>query len=137
MSSWIHFTGSFGIGGMISSEKEWHSIGNNIKSIIFPLPRGSEGAAKHKIKLNNIHNIHFADVLVSGDLRDIDSLDCLEEWLLGVEKRLEERGWDILIGCFIAHTSYTDPEVYYYDDMDEKIASRWKRINVLEGEYLT
>jgi hypothetical protein len=140
MSSWVHFTGGFGLDGIITGEKTWPSpsIGNTIVQLMSPLPKGSNGPANYKIKLNDVGHIHFADVLVTGDLRDLDSLDEIEEWLLRITKKINENGWDIRCGCFYAYVENRAPKIYYYNDIyyDISINSEWKKIDEVNGTPL-
>jgi hypothetical protein len=138
MSIWTHFTGGFGINGIIW-EDEWNKVGNEIFQLISPLPDNPDSSldkASCKIKLHNKSYLHFADVLVSGDLRDIDTLAGIEKWLLMIKKRPEEKDWDIRCGCFFAYVEGQAPAIYYYDSYDSYSPCQWKRIDNLNGVLL-
>jgi hypothetical protein len=140
MSIWTHFTGSFGIDGIIFGDARWNAIENEISQLISPLPgdKGSADPAVYKIKLHDSESLHFADVLVSGDLRYVDSLYGIEDWLRMIMRRLQEKGWTIRCGCFYAYVEGQAPAIYYcdvYDDNEEMLYS-WRKIENVNGVLL-
>lgn len=135
MSIWTHFTGGFGLDAFIVDKDRWKHIGDEISRFISPLPGEPGHEAIYKIKLHDRHALHFADVLVSGDLRYIGSLYEIEKWLLMIGKRLEEKGWDIRCGCFYAYVEGGLPAIYYYDIYDDS-PYPWKRIRDFNGVLL-
>jgi hypothetical protein len=136
MSIWTHFTGAFGIAGIVYDKKEWDTVESEIEKIILPLPRGSEGAADHKIMLHDLNCIHFSDVLITADLRDVDSLDCLEKWIMDLDKKLEKKNWSIRDGCFYAYVEFQKPIIIYYDSYPEDAPGIWKKTNNFDGILL-
>jgi hypothetical protein len=139
MSIWTHFTGGFGIDGIIMNKNRWSTIGNEINQLISPLPGDSMGfadPAKYKIKLHDPSCFHFADVLVSGDLRYVGTLSGIEKWLLMIKKRLEKKHWDIRCGCFFAYVVGQAPVIYYYDNYDRDSSCQWKKIDNVSGVLL-
>jgi hypothetical protein len=137
MSIWTHFTGGFGIEGYIQDGK-WNTSGDTIKSIILPMPGYPDYPAEYDIKLQDPSDIHFADVLVSGDLRHISSLRIIEDWLLMIERRTRGMEWDIRCGCFYAFVEFQKPAIYYYDsfDPDNSLVLGWRKIDNVNGILL-
>jgi hypothetical protein len=133
MSSWVHFTGGFGLNGFIFDENKFDNIENEILELVTPmLPSDTDsGKAACKININDRHSMHFADVLVSGDIRYADSLGAVEAWLLQIEERLPMKDWSIRCGVFYAYVEYRDPVIYYWTDCGE-----WKKISSFSGEIL-
>jgi hypothetical protein len=120
MSTWAHITGSIALDGIIGlSVKD-----ENIKGLLEPLPYGSEGPVECHVVFNDPGNLHFADVLVSGDLRDVDSLDEIEFWLDGIISRIKAAGIWFRMGCFMAEIEY-GPRAVYVLDMD---TPTWEKI---------
>jgi hypothetical protein len=138
MSIWTHFTGAFGIDGFIWEDDRWNTIRDEISKLILPLPGVIEGCADpviYKINLNDSSSLHFADVMVSGDLEDVETLLVIEEWLLKIEKRLNEKEWSIRCGSFLAYVEYQAPAIYYYDDCGLSFQG-WKKIKYADGVLL-
>jgi hypothetical protein len=138
MSDWVHFTGGFGLDGLIFEEAQWGKIGDEINQLISPLPYSSdyyESEGGHEIKLYDQSSLHFADVFVSDDVRYADSLDEIEQWLLKISERMKEKDWRIRCGCFFAYVEYSPPVIYYCDG-DEYEPCAWRKIMNVNGEIL-
>jgi hypothetical protein len=128
MSVWAHITGSLALDGIIGlSVKD-----GNIKELLKPLPNGSEGPAECNVIFNEPGNLHFADVLVSGDLRDVDSLDEIESWLDGIITRLVAAGIWFRMGCFMAEIEYGARAVYVLDSDGD--TATWVKIPLVRGD---
>jgi hypothetical protein len=137
MSIWTHFTGSFGLEGVIL-DNMWDTVSDTIRSIITPMPGYPDYPAGYSIRLQKKGNIHFTDVLVSGDLRHIDTLLPIEEWLKMIARRVDNAKWDIRCGCFYAFVECQKPVIYYYDsfDPDNSLVLGWRKIENVNGVLL-
>jgi hypothetical protein len=132
MSIWTHFTGGFGLDGVIFDQKRWKNIENEISLLISPLPDSDDRLTVCNIKLHEQDCLHFADIFVSSDIRYLESLDPIKTWLLRIQKGLDEKAWWIRCGCFYAFVEGQSPVIYYYDDQE----LIWRMIKNVKGDIL-
>jgi hypothetical protein len=73
--------------------------------------------------------MHFADVLVSGDLRDVDDFEDFENWLTRISKDFRSRGIVFRNGCFQAEVENDAvPRIYFVQD------GTWLKAKQPDGE---
>jgi hypothetical protein len=136
----MNFTGGFGIDGLISEEERWNTIGNEISRLILPWPY--YGSADHereggyKIKLYDPSCIHFADVLVSDDVRNADNFDEIEKWLSRIAEKMKKKDWRIRCGCIFVSVGNRPPVIYYCNGEAESEPCVWRKIKNVNGEIL-